>query len=76
MSKQSVAELEAQLKAKDRALDVARTALMRVANTKPTTFIKNAGSLNGRPAVVQAFEAAQARAERGLLDMSDAEVVA
>lgn len=75
MAKTSVAELEAQLKAKDEALTVARTGLMKVTSISPTTFVRNAGSLNGRPAVVMAFEAAQARAERTLLDMSDAEDV-
>lgn len=62
--------LEAELKTKDDALQVARNGLHRISSIDPVKFVHNPGK---DPAIVKAFTVAKQTAEVALIKMSDAE---
>lgn len=68
-----ISVLEAQVKNRDEALQIARSGLFRIANLSPVSF--PGGPNNKNLKIVKAFNAAQGAAEKTLIQMSDKEEV-
>lgn len=74
--KQSEAKLlQAQLKAKDEALNLALKGLYKIGNLDPITYTVPGYAKPSGLGIVRAFRKAQEIAEQTLLDISDAEAV-
>lgn len=76
MAKKSseVESLERQLEAKDAALAKARKALFNIQNTDPVTHtVRGEAGKSSGLGIVRAFKQVQEHAEKGLIEMSEAE---
>jgi hypothetical protein len=62
--------LREQVDVLERREQVAQRALLAISNISPTKYIKEPARPNGL-SIVKAFNAAQERAEKALMDMSD-----
>lgn len=65
---QRVADLEAVIEGKNKALTAARNGLFRISNVSPLQFPMVPG---GTPTIARAFDSVQAKAEETIITMSD-----